>query len=337
MNSVEFIENIINTRGQWSEEVFNSDRGCEKHHIVPACKGGLGDYQDKNGKWKFKRKSHHFNCIYLYPSEHYEIHKKLYLENSLDVDLARAWLMMVFPKNNKKTKRTEITTPEDYELARIAARMALTGENSLFYGKDPWNKGLTKETDARIAQQAMKQKGINTWSKGLKRTEEQKERCRLSALKRSKEKPDSYVSGTKDKVAINNGVTITYISKDCELPDGYVYGQGKHHSYNIKNYDEFCKQKSEQVSGKNNPMYGKGYKLSGGKNGKAIYIYTFEGIDYYCRDDLMIILKDRWPTISESTIRNIQSGKYGKCISNKFKYVIDNLKWRLKKDEDKIN
>lgn len=85
-------------------------------------------------------------------------------------------------------------------------------------------------------------------------------------------------------------------------------------------------------------MYGQGHKISGGKNGKAIYIYTFEGIDYQCRDDLIIELKKRWPTISESTIRSIQNNNYSIRIMKKYKYVIDNLSWRLKdKYANKVN
>lgn len=55
----DFIQNIINTRGQWSDEVIHSNRGFEKHHIIPKCLGGLGDYKNS----KFKKFSHHKNCI----------------------------------------------------------------------------------------------------------------------------------------------------------------------------------------------------------------------------------------------------------------------------------
>ena len=44
MKYLEFINHIINSRGQWSEEVRYSDRGCEKHHIIPKCLGGLPKY-----------------------------------------------------------------------------------------------------------------------------------------------------------------------------------------------------------------------------------------------------------------------------------------------------
>lgn len=38
MTYKEFIANIIESRGQWSETVRQSY--CERHHIVPKCLGG---------------------------------------------------------------------------------------------------------------------------------------------------------------------------------------------------------------------------------------------------------------------------------------------------------
>ena len=73
-----------------------------------------------------------------------------------------------------------------------------------------------------------------------------------------------------------------------------------------------------------------GHKISGGKNGKAIYIYTYLGVDYYCRDDLMKVLQVDYPDISESTIRRIMRGQYTIRTTSKYQYVIDNLSWRLK-------
>ena len=74
-----------------------------------------------------------------------------------------------------------------------------------------------------------------------------------------------------------------------------------------------------------------------GGNGNAIYIYTYMGVDYQCRDDLMVVLKNEFPAISESTIRRIMSGNYTIRTSSKYQHVIDNLSWRLKKDENQVN
>nr|DAG40960.1 MAG TPA: hypothetical protein [Caudoviricetes sp.] len=51
----------------------------------------------------------------------------------------------------------------------------------------------------------------------------------------------------------------------------------------------------------------------------------------------MVTLKGEFPEISESAIRRIMRGSYTKRISNKYQTVIDNLTWRLKKDENKVN
>lgn len=70
MTYKEFIQNIINTRGQWGideQEIF------EAHHIIPRCLGGL----PKNSP---KRKKHE-NIIWLYPEEHFMAHKLLAEEN----------------------------------------------------------------------------------------------------------------------------------------------------------------------------------------------------------------------------------------------------------------
>lgn len=62
----EFIQNIIDTRGQWSEEVRLSNRGYARHHIIPKCLGG----EPKILNW-----DKHPNIIWLYPAEHFIAHK----------------------------------------------------------------------------------------------------------------------------------------------------------------------------------------------------------------------------------------------------------------------
>lgn len=152
----EFIENIINTRGQWniSEEVY-----FEMHHITPKCLGGRGDY--KNGG--FKRKSTHENCIWLYPREHFIAHKLLAEENPTIQSLVSAyWNMCTL---NKEHSNTEIT-PEEYEEARLFIHNNMTGvwkdcspeehpmhgkdrsgKNNPFYGKSFSEEALKKISD----------------------------------------------------------------------------------------------------------------------------------------------------------------------------------------------
>lgn len=85
----EFIENIINTRGQW-----NLLEDYEMHHIIPKCLGGESDYIDNTGNGRFKKFSKNKNCIYLTYKEHYIAHKLLALENPNNGHLVLAWNMM---------------------------------------------------------------------------------------------------------------------------------------------------------------------------------------------------------------------------------------------------
>ena len=147
---------------------------------------------------------------------------------------------------------------------------------------------------------------------------------------------------TKGTHKYTDGVNEFNIDDSLEIPKGLIRGSKPTRKSNPWNKGlagtTVTKKLGRNVAGDRNPMYGNGHKLSGGKNGHAIYIYTFEGVDYDCRDDLMIILKKKYPNISESTIRKIQSNNYGKRILKNYSYVIDNLSWRLKeKYENKVN
>ena len=124
----EFIQNIIETRGQWS---VPDDGYYEMHHIVPVCLGGEGDYYNKStGKNKFKSNSHHPNCIWLTPEEHFIAHKLLAEKYPNNRDIIYGWRCLAVMKNNYESKYE--LTPEEYgELKRALAELG------------PWNKGLS--------------------------------------------------------------------------------------------------------------------------------------------------------------------------------------------------
>lgn len=323
----EFIENIIITRGQWS---LTEDEYYEIHHILPKCLGGKGKIRAHGQKSNI-----HPNLIFLYPDEHFIAHKLLAVENPDNEKLVYAWSMMAFPKGKTKRNFSEAITADDYALLReMQARITY----AKLKGREPWNKGLTKDTDARLRKLSEDSKGKNTWTKGTKRSEETRSKMSIASKKRWKDNPDAYTPKHKGHKRITNGVDFDYIDLSVDsIPEGWYLGGEKHSKYEIKDREQFCARISAQVSGENNPNYRHGERQSGGKNGHAIYIYAFEGVDYQCRDDLMVVLKQRWPNISESTIRRIMSGKYTVRISKKFEYIINNLTWRLKKDENKVD
>lgn len=133
MSYEEFIQNIINTRGQWS---ISAEEYYEVHHIVPKCLGGLPKYPS--------RKSKHPNLIYLLPEEHYEAHKLLVEKYPDNRQLIAAfWLM----SNNLSTGQT--ISQQDYALARRLKQEAMQGELNSFYGKRH-----SEETKAIIREKA---------------------------------------------------------------------------------------------------------------------------------------------------------------------------------------
>lgn len=320
----EFIEDIVNTRGKW-----NIPKGeyFEVHHIIPRCMGGEGVIR------KGKSLNKHPNLIYLYAREHFVAHKLLALENPTNRKLVSAWSMMAFPKG--KTKRDFEITPEEYEELRKLLSAQISGKNNPFLKNgEPWNKGKTgvysEETLRRIREPRPN-------AQGRKVSEQTKIKMSQAVRKRYSENPDSFAKPTFNKRCITNGEINIYIGKEEQIPEGFRIGQIKRNGYNIKDTEAYSVLRSKQVSGSNNPMYGNGHRISGGKNGHAVYIYTYMGIDYTCRDDLMIVLKKDFPSISESTIRRIMKGNYTERTSKKYQYVIDNLSWRLKSDENKIS
>lgn len=317
MTYAEYLNNIISTRGQWSSDVRYSDRGCERHHIILQCKGG----QPTKLSWK-----QHINIIWLYPYEHFIAHKLLAQENPNDASIQLAFIMMAYPKG--KTKRNYELTPEDYEELRSALYKARKGKHL----SDETKKKLRDANIGKHASYETRQK-LSEKSKGRRLPDSAKLKIGIANKKNRLEHPEKYKCNNKDCIAISNNLgELRYIAKNDKIPDGWYAGNCKTAgSHDMSNYTEQMRERRKELSrGENNNMYNKGYKIAGGKNGKAIYIYTFNGIDYQCRDDLMIILKQIHLDISESAIRRIMKGTYTKRISNKYQDIIDNLTWRLK-------
>lgn len=316
----EFIQGIINTRGQWN---IPDNEYFEVHHIVPKCLGGEGEIR------KGRKRQTHPNLIFLYAREHFIAHKLLAQENPDNFSLVLAWSMMAFPKG--KTQRNFEITPEEYESLRKLQSEVLKNNNPFIKTGGPWNKG---RTGVYSEETLTKLRAPRPHTRGLKKSEETRKKMSEAVKKRALEKPETFGNATRNKIAVTNGSVNKYIKKDEPIPEGFTKGQKKRTHYNIKDYEAYTQQKRELTTGENNPMYGNGEKVSGGKNGHAIYIYTYKGIDYDCRDALMHVLKEEFPTISESTIRRIMANNYTARISKKYQPVIDELTWRLKKDEN---
>lgn len=317
-NYISYINNILSTRGRFIyDNVYK-----ERHHIIPKCCNGTDELS---------------NLVDLLPEEHYTAHYLLAKENPENYKLGHALNCMltlnkcydyVIDANTYKNARI---------LASAALKIATTGEHNPMFGKVPWNKGLTKDMDCRIelsAEKCSKTKlGV---SKGPD-SEKTRERKRQAIKLRYKLHPETFkLANNAGKRIVTNGKSILFIPATDDPPIGYWYGncftQGVHNMQKYYSNPELQKHRSEINSGIHNPNYRHGERQAGGKNGKALYDYWFEDKYFECRKYLLEYLNNNNFKISENALRNIQNGTYGKTTLNKFAYVIDNLRWRLKNE-----
>ena len=240
-----------------------------------------------------RTKDKHPNIIRLYPEEHYLAHKLL-LEKYPGVKQLEFAFHMMNIQNVKKYKLPEV----EYAEAKH------------WISENYKNRQFSAETRRKMS---LKAKG----------------------------RADSISAMRKGKVAITNGIDCRYIEKDAPVPDGWHYGTSSvghhpkhttHKTHVLKDREAFRKQKSDLSSGSRNGMYGKGYKLAGGKNGKAKTRYFFEDKVFECRKELAkyIVSAGINTRVTEATLRAIESGKYGQLFKNRYQYIIDNMRWEAK-------
>lgn len=227
----EYIQNIIDTRGQWN---IPEGEYWEGHHIVPRCKGGSGS-----------RRSKHKNVIWLYPREHFIAHKLLAEENPNDIKLVCAYSMMAFPKSKTQT-RYELT-PDEYEEARIFCN---TVQSTLKKGVSSRGSGWHHTEETR-KKQSKSRKGVSPWNKGKKTkptSDETKKKqsdsakrlwkddkyrtkviSSMTGKKKSDETRQKHREAAKGNTKVrgyhwyNNGVNLV---RALNCPDGYVKGVG---------------------------------------------------------------------------------------------------------------
>lgn len=135
----------------------------EKHHIVPRCMGGTDDKS---------------NIVELTPEEHFVAHQLLVKMHPESTKLIFAIVVMSGKNNNKmfgwhrrKLAETQSKLKTGVKRGSMSAEhkkaigAANAGENNGMFGKVwtedqreklkgriPWNKGLTKKTDVRVAE-----------------------------------------------------------------------------------------------------------------------------------------------------------------------------------------
>lgn len=121
----------------------------------------------------------------------------------------------------------------------------------------------------------------------------------------------------------------------------------KHSHHIIKDVDAYRLQKSKQMKGINNNMYGKGYKIAGDKNGcygksveptrlekikkaRSKFIYTYDNMEFYGWVDLKNYLHAKGYNISQAGIEACIIGK--PTIKNKYPTLFLNITKRRKEN-----
>lgn len=199
MTYLEFIQNIINTRGQWN---IPANTCYEAHHIVPKCLGGL-----PTGYIHTKK---HENIIWLYPQEHYEAHKLLALENPNNAALVAAWVaisQLTLTVNNY----TVNVSAEDYAKLKIldaaAKSIRYSGTNNPNYGKK-----ASAETRMLISKQLKN-------SSGVKNSPRFANHCYIEA---TKEKIKQKLQG---RFWITNNIIELFVDARTIIPTGFRLGR----------------------------------------------------------------------------------------------------------------
>ena len=145
-----FIQNIINTRGQWGLD--HTKEYCERHHIVPKCLGGL----PKRLTW-----ANHQNIIWLTAKEHFIAHKLLALENPNCYELVSAFKRMCYSNHNKEAVTEDNIDFIKQNWARLHAEHLKGTKHS---------HHIIKDKDAYRLQKSKQMQGINNnmYGKGYK-------------------------------------------------------------------------------------------------------------------------------------------------------------------------
>lgn len=238
-----------------------------------------------------RSKQKHSNIIRLYPAEHYEAHRLLLKKYPSNKQLKFAFIMMCIQNTGKY-----IVSAEEYADAKRWLSESLK------------NRIISDSTRAKLSESARKRAAISS------------ERYR-------------------GRIAITDGRECRYIRKDELLPEGWKYGNNTnghhpkhtvHRKHVLKDPESFKQQKRDQCSGSGNNMYGKGYKIAGGKNGKARTRYFFKDNVFECRKELVEYLCSQGLSITTAAIRTIESGQYGELFKRRYQAVIEGLKWEAK-------
>ena len=199
----EFINSIIETRGQWSDEVRYSSRGCERHHIIPRCMGG----KPLNLTW-----SHHENIIWLYPSEHFDAHLLLAKENQDNFYLLSALVYMQRLDSNCN-KKYIITSGEEYEKLR-SKFYSMIGEHN----KQIWESKSEEEKNKINSKRSATMNEPNNYNKMVANVKEAiRKRTPEQEAERKRKEKETKSKRTQEEIDdLNNRKRMTMLNKTPE-------------------------------------------------------------------------------------------------------------------------
>lgn len=297
MTYKEFIQNIIDTRGQWN---IPEGQYFEKHHILAACLGGTGDGIGNKGRSYFKKNSRHPNCIYLYADEHFIAHFLLVRENPKQVRLLYPLILMA---NYSKVDENQAFNLIDENLEHLSKEYkkykeeyhsTISGINNPNYGKP-----LSDETKLKISvNRTGKGAGENHWTYHKSIPVETREKIRKTLTGKTLE---DFPLDVLNKI-------MAPIPKDI-----------------LEKYKIYCRP------------YASASNTAGGKNGHATMYYIYDGIIFNCRDDFIYYINNNVDKkLTESVIRRVQNGSATFRAYREHMEVFNNVKWGLK-NENKIH
>lgn len=195
---------------------------------------------------------------------------------------------------------------------------------------------LSSKLTGNILSEETKQK-ISLGNKGKVVSEE----TRLKMSKAAKSRDTKCYGKNIGKIAITNGIDVKFIEKNIDIPVGWYRGNcntsGKHDMSNYYSNIDIQLRNKESKAGCKNSMYHNGYRVSGGKNGKAIYRYYYKDLSFECRKELVEYLHSSNIDVPESFIKALVENKAGNTSRRRYKTVVDNLSWRLKNEDKTYN
>lgn len=114
-----------------------------------------------------------------------------------------------------------------------------------------------------------------------------------------------------------------------ELHSKHLLGK-KHKHHIIHDKEAYSLQKSIQCIGTGNPMYGKGYLVSGGKNGRATRNFYYKGKKFDCMKSLLEFLNSIGLHITKSGMMTWLKGEATDRLYRMYGAIIKDISWEYK-------